>query len=109
MDRPIAMTGPNGAGGTMDHANGVTYNAAGQVSAMNWLQERNPDTGDLRYFSESRTYNSLYQLINQRTTANYGVEVAAEIDFGYTLSQNKRRIVSRTNKTNAGSIEQVVY
>jgi RHS repeat-associated protein len=95
MDRPTKMTGPSPAnpGTVVDHAKDVEYGAAGQVTAMKYLQW---DDGDEQhYFNETRTYDELYQLIHQKTMGMGGT--VAEIGYGYSANANNGRILSRTN------------
>jgi RHS repeat-associated protein len=105
MDRPVKMTGaPTFLGGTtVDLVKGVAYGVAGQVTTMQYMQWQ--DSGTPYYFTETRTYNELFQL-KQQVTA--GSVTAANIEYTYSnTGANNGRIVSRKNNERSG--EQVSY
>jgi hypothetical protein len=108
MDQPVGMTGPmlNDPGSPTEHARNVAYNAAGQVTSMQYLQGEEEYQGTYTpvYYTESRTYNVLQQLERQTTTGNAGV--AADIEYLYPVSGNNGRITGRKNHVSG---EQVNY
>ena len=118
MDRPTKMTGPSAmlSTQTVDHAKDVVYGVAGQVTSMKYLQGESDDSamGDgthwaQTYFSESKSYNELFQMIEQ-TTTGFGSLTAAKIGYAFSGNQNNGRIVSRKNfERNSTTGETVTY
>ncbi|MBI2685178.1 MAG: RHS repeat-associated core domain-containing protein [Acidobacteria bacterium] len=108
MDRPTKMTGPSMFDGSqIDHAKDVVYGVAGQVTSMKYLSGEATDvtTGGVEftvpsYFTETKTYNALYQLTRQTTAG------AADIEYIYSSTANNGRIIGRNNYVSG---ENVVY
>jgi hypothetical protein len=95
MDRPTNMTGPSTYNPTaaVDHVKDVVYGAAGQVTSMKYLNWE--DSSTRYYFTESKTYDELFQLTRQTTTGTAGT--AADIGYEFATGTNNGRIVARTN------------
>lgn len=118
MDRPDKMTGPSTMLGTqtVDHAKDIEYGVAGQMTKIKYLQGELDDSamGDGShwaqvYFSELKSYNELFQMIEQ-TTTGYGVPTAARIGYAYSPDHNNGRIMSRKNfERNGATGETVTY
>ena len=101
----VKMTGaPTFSGGTtVDLVKNVAYGVAGQVTSMQYMQWQ--DAGTPYYFTETRTYNELFQL-KQQVTA--GSVTAANIEYTYSnTGANNGRITARKNHERGG--EQVGY
>jgi len=107
MDRPIKMTGPLTLFGTttIDLTKDVVYGVAGQVTSMKYMQWAHGGSADL--FTETRTYDTLFQLTRQVTTGTSGT--AADIGYTYSGSQNNGRILSRTNYQRSGEVVTYQY
>jgi len=107
MDRPIKMTGPLTLFGTttVDLTKDVIYGVAGQVTSMKYMQWAHNGAADL--FTETRTYDTLFQLTRQVTTGTSGT--AADIVYTYSGSQNNGRILSRTNYERSGEVVTYQY
>jgi len=107
MDRPIKMTGPLTLFGTttVDLTKDVVYGVAGQVTSMKYMQWAHNGAADL--FTETRTYDTLFQLTRQVTTGTSGT--AADIGYTYSGSQNNGRILSRTNYERSGEVVTYQY
>jgi len=58
-------------------------------------------------FTETRTYDTLFQLTRQVTTGTSGT--AADIGYTYSDSQNNGRILSRTNYERSGEVVTYQY
>lgn len=95
MDRPTYMTGPSTYNPTVavEHVKDVVYGAAGQVTSMKYLQWE--DASTRYFFTETRSYDELYQLTRQTTTGTGGT--AADIGYEFSGTANNGRILSRTN------------
>lgn len=111
MDRPVKMTGsPTLLGNTtVDLVKDVQFGVAGQLTSMKYMQWQ--DNGTPYFFTETKWYNSLFQMTRQETAGSGGT--AADIEYGYTAPSstlNDGRIYSRKNKQrNGASGEEVVY
>ncbi len=103
MDRPTKMTGPGYLGGNLiDQVKEVGYGAAGEVTAMKYLQGETPDydgnqnlIGVPYFLTETRNYNFLYQMTKQRHVGTGGT--VAEIEYLYPANSNNGRISQRKN------------
>ncbi|MBL8240450.1 MAG: hypothetical protein JNM66_23720, partial [Bryobacterales bacterium] len=91
---------------TVDLVKNVVYGAAGQVTSMQYMQWQ--DAGTPNYFTETRSYNALYQLTSQVTGGTGGT--AASIEYAYSNSgTNNGRIVSRKNNERSGEVVSYQY
>jgi len=112
MDRPTKMTGPrwNTSTVSIDYVKDVVYGVAGQVTSMKylqWLEENPTSVYTPYYYTETKAYNDLFQLTRQ-TTNTWSGPAAADIEYGYSATQNNGRIETRKNYLRNGVTGETV-
>ena len=91
MDRPTKMTGPSFFGGDVpiDHVKNVVYGVAGQVTSMQYLFFQPVDVYDVGtpvYFTESKSYNALYQMTRQTVAGAVDIEYLFAVTVHYPMA-----------------------
>lgn len=95
MDRPTKMTGPSmmAPAVTIDHARNVVYGGAGQVTSIDILKyeaDQNNGTWSPVHFTETKTYDELFQLIRIQS-------MGMDVEYVFSATNNNGRILERWN------------